>query len=735
MSEPVNEGNEGGKAEPCTPCERLRWIVLGSVAFAVLLVLFVSHGLRYSFLCDDAFITFRYARNLIRGDGLVFNPGERVEGYTNFLWLLEIAAVWKFLGIRPEVGSLILSWLATIGTIWITLLLSLRTRTDDWRWGAAWIALLLLATNRNFAVWTTSGLETRQFTMLLLLGVLLVSQRAAGWGALVGASLAFASATLTRPEGLMFFALAGLWYFVDCGARQQLKVGRLAALALPYAAIVGSHFLFRHAYYDDWLPNTFYAKVARPWYSAGLLYYKTAVLENAIYLTAPLALIGAIWQLWTKRDSTFILFGILITAHAAYLARVGGDHFEFRPLDFYWPLLAVMAAEGILTIATAIAGRAGNVMATVVGGFLVILCLAYGCALQLGKYYTVQHLKTREQTLKLHVPITPDNFAAAFYLPGMNRIATSYNSALTTLVARLNACPWIEHKTFAEIEMADYGPYEAMVGQKMIPTDAVTADTSVGIMPFYLADLKVIDRHGLTDRATARQEAVLPDDKRQMAHDKWASVEYLESRKVNFYPWPVARNIREALAHAPFAARFQSDGTEMFMPFEALDAGWPAKAFPKSSVYHTSVTAELGGWQVIGESFEGQPSTIETTGTRAVRGYPGTMILSSYHATLGDSTTGTATSSAFAPKAGEMLDFYLTGTIANRLGVALDVDGKEVKVWRPFHFGRVTHVAENLTPWVGDSCRIRIFDDEIRPLGHIMAGHFRIVVMPDGPAN
>ena len=49
------------------------------------------------FLTDDAFISFRYTRNLIEGHGLVFNPGERVEGYTNFLWILELAALWSHL--------------------------------------------------------------------------------------------------------------------------------------------------------------------------------------------------------------------------------------------------------------------------------------------------------------------------------------------------------------------------------------------------------------------------------------------------------------------------------------------------------------------------------------------------------------------------------------------------------------------------------------------------------------
>ena len=54
------------------------------------------------FITDDAFISFRYVRNLLEGHGLVFNPGEYVEGYTNFLWILELAAIWRVLGIRPE---------------------------------------------------------------------------------------------------------------------------------------------------------------------------------------------------------------------------------------------------------------------------------------------------------------------------------------------------------------------------------------------------------------------------------------------------------------------------------------------------------------------------------------------------------------------------------------------------------------------------------------------------------
>ncbi|HEX4934306.1 MAG TPA: hypothetical protein VFV33_14045, partial [Gemmatimonadaceae bacterium] len=46
---------------------------------------------RRAWVSDDAYITFRYADHLARGLGLVFNVGERVEGYSNFLWTIWIA--------------------------------------------------------------------------------------------------------------------------------------------------------------------------------------------------------------------------------------------------------------------------------------------------------------------------------------------------------------------------------------------------------------------------------------------------------------------------------------------------------------------------------------------------------------------------------------------------------------------------------------------------------------------
>ena len=121
------------------------------------------------FITDDAFISFRYVRNLLEGHGLVFNPGEYVEGYTNFLWVLELAAIWGLLGIRPEDAAQWLSVIYTAGTIVVMLWWVARMPALRHRWLVAWMALGLVCSSATFAVWTSGGgLETRQFTFFAL---------------------------------------------------------------------------------------------------------------------------------------------------------------------------------------------------------------------------------------------------------------------------------------------------------------------------------------------------------------------------------------------------------------------------------------------------------------------------------------------------------------------------------------------------------------------------------------
>ena len=310
-------------------------------------------------MCDDAFISFRYTRNLLEGHGLVFNPGEYVEGYTNFLWILELAAIWGIFGLRPEHVAPWLSVAYTIGTIaammwWVARLPSLRNRGL-----VGWMALGLLCSSATFAVWTSGGgLETRQFTFFIVAAVVCLSLYANSRAGLLTASFSLAAAELTRPEGLLLAACCFAWFAVQRlvteGRVNARLLRQLVYLVAPFLILVAAHFLFRYAYYGEWLPNTYYAKHVRPWYESGFRYLTAAALETGLYLLLPLALLARRSRWQTHRDGSFALPLLCVAAHMAYLLPIGGDHFEFRPLDFYWPLLAVPAAEGIALLGSGI---------------------------------------------------------------------------------------------------------------------------------------------------------------------------------------------------------------------------------------------------------------------------------------------------------------------------------------------------------------------------------------------
>src|SRR5690606_24833666 len=68
------------------------------------------------FTIDDSYISFRYARNLARGLGLVYNPGEAIEGYTNFLWAVVLAGGIR-MGLDPHLVAKVLGAAAALGSL------------------------------------------------------------------------------------------------------------------------------------------------------------------------------------------------------------------------------------------------------------------------------------------------------------------------------------------------------------------------------------------------------------------------------------------------------------------------------------------------------------------------------------------------------------------------------------------------------------------------------------------
>ena len=127
-------------------------------------------GVRYWWLADDAMISMRYGRNLAEGLGLVWNAGEKVEGYTNLLWTLFMALV--HLTPLPDSKTSLIVLLVNVGIAAATVPLIARLVRllggGAWATGAALAAYVLGADTSFFA---TSGMKTSLLAFLLVLCV------------------------------------------------------------------------------------------------------------------------------------------------------------------------------------------------------------------------------------------------------------------------------------------------------------------------------------------------------------------------------------------------------------------------------------------------------------------------------------------------------------------------------------------------------------------------------------
>jgi arabinofuranosyltransferase len=449
------------KRTTARPWRAVRW---------VLLLVALGYGIRARILyfdwCihDDAFISFRYARNLVRGAGLVMNPGERVEGITNFLWTL-LSAPPLLLGADPAKTAQLLG--AALG---IGLMVAVFVFTEK-RLGAGWYSIVtpaFLAFNMAFVMESLSGLETMAFASLVFAAyvIFLEERRDAGrrpglWGVWCGV------ATLVRPEGALIFGLLGAWSLV--GVWRGEPASRLRRAAFVYALLVLPLEVFRVAYYGALLPNTFYAKVgytaaqflrgARYTMNTFVFTITVPLLAVALVLSLP-AILGRTrdanpppaaggWTRWfagRPRDEAIGLALLLVGAYVAYVWIVGGD---YEPTGrFHMPvliLLYLLFQEGLRTFVCML----GRVPSLRLIGALIALA---ACALV---------------------------------------FAQSEQRFLTVLSERRWPASRREHNE----QLRGVGEWLRDHTAK----DAVIAVSSIGALPYY-ADRPVIDMMGLTDK-------------------------------------------------------------------------------------------------------------------------------------------------------------------------------------------------------------------------------------------
>ena len=295
---------------------------------------------------DDAYISYRYAWNFVHGSGLVYTPGEVVEGYTNFLWTMLAAASIE-VGLPPATVALAATVALSIALLSLVWIACTRLSGKQYVWPA--VVCLLLAGNSAFVTYGArgSGMEAILFAVLVMLTAVLLYHGLANtrWHWLA-AGVALGLATLTRPEGAL---LAGVFVGVRCAQLVAAKKAWFVPLLYSvgaYAAIVVPHEVWRVLYYGYPLPNTFYAKMgeATPEVLArGWVYLRFFLAEN--WLPAGLGLLGLlVFVVGWRRSGVLAAFALYAALQAGYVLWIGGDHFP--GWRFFVPVIAPLLIVG-----------------------------------------------------------------------------------------------------------------------------------------------------------------------------------------------------------------------------------------------------------------------------------------------------------------------------------------------------------------------------------------------------
>lgn len=283
----------------------------------LLLLISTTLSLLGWWVSDDAFISFRYAKHLAEGHGLVFNVGEspRVEGFTNFLWVI-LASLCEYFSISPATTLPLLSIFCSLIIVWRLYNIALKTLGLSRL--VAFFGLLPLVLAPPWIIWTTSGLETMAFALLVFLcaELLFRSSREPLRSIWILAILL----CLIRADGFAWALALGVLALLFRKERKSLFI----AYFIPILFTTAAYLLFRIWYYDAWLPNTALTKVhggVEVW-ERGFRYIMTYWLS--FILPAILCALVIFTPLY--RERRFLMAMSLVgLGFYAYSVLVGGD--------------------------------------------------------------------------------------------------------------------------------------------------------------------------------------------------------------------------------------------------------------------------------------------------------------------------------------------------------------------------------------------------------------------------
>ncbi len=385
--------------------------------FALVVIVFLYYSYRYiqksSFLVgdktyyvlfDDAMISMRYAYNLAHGLGPVWNAGERVEGFTNPLWVGLMALVHLF-PIPISHTSLVIQ---IIGAIFLAINLFFVKKVVEHFTDNLFVMLAAVALTAFYApldTWGLLGMEVSVLAMIVTAMVwMLITQDLSRFNPWTYILLAVS--TLIRIDmAIPFIIVLGVMFFVQPQFRKQHLMWGLGLLVI----FLGGQTLARYLYYGELLPNTYYLKiegfplvlrVARGLYALfHLIYY-----ANWVIFLLPLSIF------FFRRDWKVTFIFLIFIGQIAYSVYVGGDAWEHkgganRFIAIVMPVYFVVLAWVMDEIRKKIVSGFGNLRIAAVSSHATYVLLSifvmFSFNALLGEWKSIERWELRRDALFL----------------------------------------------------------------------------------------------------------------------------------------------------------------------------------------------------------------------------------------------------------------------------------------------------------------------------------------------
>lgn len=297
--------------------------ILGGILLAAAVALFGYAIYNTAWISDDAYISYRTVDNLVNGYGLTWNTAERVQNFTNPLWVFLNAVPYAFVNDPDKMYFVGLGVSASVSLLAV-IFLAFGAASGP---AVAFFAIAALTFCRAYMDFATSGLENPMNHLLLALFMLGCARSRWSYPVLFAMSLCAGLSMVNRMDTALIYApvLAYAW-LSERNLRATLVLG---AGLLPF---IGWE-IFSIIYYGFPFPNTAYAKLGtgiNTWdmITQGCWYLANSCRNDPLTIVLLVAgLFGVPWLLRQGRYTALALGGIL---YLVYVVKIGGDFMQGR---------------------------------------------------------------------------------------------------------------------------------------------------------------------------------------------------------------------------------------------------------------------------------------------------------------------------------------------------------------------------------------------------------------------